>query len=139
MVDHLDHGSLHGLDIEGEDAEHAEAHARLRTRVMAGRADERIGVLHAAVEHGLEPTVVYAEVLVAAQKEIGELWHVGDINIAEERLVSEATRDLMTRLSATLTRRSLVAEAEPDVNACDAPLVCGAAKEEGGISSDAYP
>jgi methanogenic corrinoid protein MtbC1 len=53
-----------------------------------------------AVEHGLEPTVVYAEVLVAAQKEIGELWHVGDINIAEERLVSEATRDLMTLLAA---------------------------------------
>jgi methanogenic corrinoid protein MtbC1 len=65
------------------------------------------GKPHAAVElvlgeldRGLSPATIYSDVLIAAQKEIGELWHVGDVSIAEEHLVSETTRELMTRIVA---------------------------------------
>jgi len=67
------------------------------------------------IERGLAPATVYAEVIMAAQKEIGQLWHVGDASIAEERLVSEATRELMAliadRYAPPPTGRVLVAAA----------------------------
>ena len=52
------------------------------------------------LENGLPPSTIYAEVLVAAEKEIGQLWHVGDASIAEEHLVSETTREVMALIVA---------------------------------------
>lgn len=67
---------------------------------LEGDPQRAMHTVMAALEHGLSPTAVYTQVLVAAQKEIGQLWHVGDVSIAEERLVSETTRDLMTLIAA---------------------------------------
>ena len=71
---------------------------------LEGDPDKAVSLVMNAVDSGMVPKEVYLRVLVPAQKEIGELWHVGDISIAEERLVSEATRQLMTLLSARHTR-----------------------------------
>ena len=46
------------------------------------------------------PQDIYCRVLMPAQKEIGRLWHRGDLSVAEERLVSETTRRMMARLAA---------------------------------------
>ena len=49
---------------------------------------------------GVTPQDLYCRVLMPAQKEVGRLWHRGDLNVAEERLVSETTRRVMAQLAA---------------------------------------
>jgi methanogenic corrinoid protein MtbC1 len=77
---------------------------RLALRYLAlcleGRPQEAIELVVRELEAGLTPAVIYAHVLAAAEKEIGELWHIGDVSIAEERLVSETTREVMALIVA---------------------------------------
>ena len=54
----------------------------------------------AAADGGVAPQDLYCRVLMPAQKEVGRLWHRGDLNVAEERLVSETTRRVMAQLAA---------------------------------------
>lgn len=79
-------------------------HDRIALRYLAacleGNPQRGIALVLQAMERGLSPTDAYAKVLLAAQREIGQLWHVGDVSIAEERLISEATRDLMALIVA---------------------------------------
>lgn len=79
-------------------------HERLALRYLAacleGDPQLAIGLVLQELERGLAPSDVYADVLLPAVREIGQLWHVGDVSIAEERLVSETTRDLMTLIAA---------------------------------------
>jgi MerR family transcriptional regulator, light-induced transcriptional regulator len=42
---------------------------------------------------------IFLDVLIPAEKEIGHLWHTGDITIAEEHLVTETTRHLISVIS----------------------------------------
>jgi methanogenic corrinoid protein MtbC1 len=67
---------------------------------LEGNTHEAIALVLAELERGLAPAAVYARVLLPAEKEIGQLWHVGDVSIAEERLVSETTRELMAIIAA---------------------------------------
>jgi methanogenic corrinoid protein MtbC1 len=69
-------------------------------KCLEGATREAIRIVLAAVERGMPAATVYTEVLLPAQKEVGELWHVGDVSVAEEHLVSEATRDVMALLVA---------------------------------------
>jgi MerR family transcriptional regulator, light-induced transcriptional regulator len=50
-------------------------------------------VLDALDQFGAEQ--IYVDVLVPAEKEIGRLWHTGDVTVAEERIVTETTRSLI--------------------------------------------
>lgn len=45
------------------------------------------------------PQQLMISVLAAAEREIGRLWHAGDVTVAEERLVSETTRRLLAIIS----------------------------------------
>jgi MerR family transcriptional regulator, light-induced transcriptional regulator len=67
---------------------------------LEGHPQRAIRLVLTELDRGLAPTVAYAQVLIAAQKEIGQLWHVGDVSIAEEHLVSETTRELMALIAA---------------------------------------
>ena len=91
---------------------------RLALRYLAlcleGKPHEAIELVLAELDRGLAPIVIYTQVLIAAEKEIGQLWHVGEVNIAEEHLVSETTRELMALIVAKHARqhtgdRSLIA------------------------------
>jgi methanogenic corrinoid protein MtbC1 len=77
---------------------------RLALRYLAlcleGKPHAAIELVLGELDRGLSPAAVYSDVLIAAQKEIGELWHVGDVSIAEEHLVSETTRELMALIVA---------------------------------------
>jgi methanogenic corrinoid protein MtbC1 len=53
-----------------------------------------------ALDEGLTPVDLYSKVLLPAQREIGQLWHVGDVSVGEERIVSTTTRELMTLIVA---------------------------------------
>jgi len=70
------------------------------TLCLEGKPHEAIELVLAELDHGLAPTVIYTQVLIPAEKEIGQLWHVGDVSIAEEHLVSETTRELMALIVA---------------------------------------
>jgi methanogenic corrinoid protein MtbC1 len=68
---------------------------------LEGDPDRAIAQVMDAAAGGMPAAEVYLKVLVPAQKEVGALWHVGDIGIAEEHLVSETTRQLMMLLAGT--------------------------------------
>jgi methanogenic corrinoid protein MtbC1 len=81
---------------------------------LEGKPEHAIELVLAEIERGLSPPTVYTRVLLPAQKEVGQLWHLGDMSIAEERLVSETTRELMTLIVGkhaprTSARRTLIA------------------------------
>jgi MerR family transcriptional regulator, light-induced transcriptional regulator len=54
----------------------------------------------AAADNGMAPRDLYCRVLMPAQSEVGRLWHRGDLNVAEERLISETTRRIMAQIAA---------------------------------------
>ena len=67
---------------------------------LEGRPQDAIATVLRALEDGLSPPALYTQVLLPAVREIGELWHLGDVTIAEEHLVSETTRELMALVVA---------------------------------------
>lgn len=72
---------------------------------LEGNSHEAIALVLAEIERGLAPSAAFARVLLPAEKEIGQLWHVGDVSIAEERIVSETTRELMAVIAARYSPR----------------------------------
>lgn len=65
---------------------------------LEGRTADAIGLIKDAAAKGTPVRSLVLDVLVPAQKETGQLWHAGDISVAEERLVSETTRQLLSIL-----------------------------------------
>jgi methanogenic corrinoid protein MtbC1 len=107
----------------------AQPHQRLALRYLSlcldGKPQEAIATVLRALDSGQPPSALYTEVLLGAEKEIGELWHVGDVTIAEEHLVSETTRELMARIVAR------AAPATPDGPALIAASITGNAHDIG--------
>ncbi len=81
-------------------------HLALRFLRAALEGDSRgaIETVVTAVDKGLSFRDAYLEVLCAAQREIGRLWHLGDLNIAEEHLVTTTTDRAMAVLSQRVPR-----------------------------------
>ena len=52
-----------------------------------------------ATHKGLDVRSAYLDVLLPAQREIGRLWHLGEVNVAEEHLVTSTTQRTMAVLS----------------------------------------
>jgi methanogenic corrinoid protein MtbC1 len=77
---------------------------RLALRYVAlcleGKPEEARALVLRELDGALTPAAAYTQVLLAAEREIGQLWHVGDLSIAEEHLVSESTRELMALIVA---------------------------------------
>jgi methanogenic corrinoid protein MtbC1 len=67
---------------------------------LEGRPQEAIALVLRELDGSLSPAAIYTQVLIPAEKEIGQLWHVGDVSIAEEHLVSDTTRELMALIVA---------------------------------------
>ena len=76
----------------------------LRYLKSALEGDARGAIEHVvrAVDEGLSLTEAYGDVLIAAQREVGALWHIGELNVAEEHLVTSTTE----RALAVLTDRA---------------------------------
>jgi len=66
---------------------------------LDGEATDPVALILQAIDRGLTPKDVYCQVLLAAQKEVGLLWHTGDFSVTEERLVSETTRRVMALIA----------------------------------------
>ncbi len=57
-----------------------------------------------AVDEGLSVPDAIFKVLLPAQREVGRLWHVNDISIAEEHMVTMTTQRLMAVLASRAQR-----------------------------------
>ena len=67
---------------------------------LEGAPDRAIKLIRDAIGRQFTPEEICTRVLIPAQREIGQLWHTGDVAIGEERIVSETTNQLMTLITA---------------------------------------
>jgi len=75
---------------------HGQLGLKYLTACLEAQSHAAVHLILDALDGELRPQDAYTKVLLPAQREIGELWHVGDVSVAEERLVSETTREIMT-------------------------------------------
>lgn len=67
--------------------------------VLEGDSRKGTGLVLDAVASGLPVQRAYLDVLVPAQRELGRLWHAGELGIVEEHVVTYTTERLMTLLA----------------------------------------
>jgi methanogenic corrinoid protein MtbC1 len=67
--------------------------------VVAGNSRQGIELVLDAVKNGNSIKDTYLKVLLPAQQEVGRLWHLNQLSVAEEHLVSYTTQRLMAMLS----------------------------------------
>jgi methanogenic corrinoid protein MtbC1 len=68
---------------------------RYLQQVLEGDAAGAIRSVAGAAANGLGPQGAYLQVLLPAQREVGRLWHQGEISIAEEHMVTSTTQRAM--------------------------------------------
>jgi len=66
--------------------------------ILKGQPRQAIEQVLREVDGGAAVRDVYVEVLLAAHREVGRLWHAGDLNIAEEHVVTTTTQKAMALL-----------------------------------------
>lgn len=87
---------VHALDAS---TPHGKMGFEYLTACLEARTDAAAKLILDALDSGMKPQDVYIKVLLPAQREIGQLWHVGDVSIPEERLVTGTTREVMTLIA----------------------------------------
>ncbi|MDG1463000.1 MAG: cobalamin-dependent protein [Gammaproteobacteria bacterium] len=73
--------------------------------VLEGNSASAIDELLEALNHGQDAATLYTQVLLPAQREVGRLWHLGDLSIGEEHLVTTTTQRAMSVLAQTSGNR----------------------------------
>ena len=66
---------------------------------LDARSEDAVQLILDAIEDGLSVEDAYCNVLIPAQQEIGRLWHLGEVSVSEERLISETTRRTMANVT----------------------------------------
>ncbi|MEE2885034.1 MAG: cobalamin-dependent protein [Chloroflexota bacterium] len=81
----------------------------LRNQYLAALASSDSSLARYTVEQaqvqGIGILRIYLDILVSSQIDIGEMWHEGKINIAQEHLATTITLDIMNKLSIESTPR----------------------------------
>ena len=72
--------------------------------VLEGDSRAATARVLAAVDAGLAVEAAYLKVLVPAQREVGRLWHAGELGIVEEHVVTYTTERLLALLAHRATR-----------------------------------
>jgi methanogenic corrinoid protein MtbC1 len=87
-----------GSELDPDESPGRSALSYLET-ILEGRPREAIKQLVGAVDGGTSVKDVYLTVLIPAQREAGRMWHVGELSVAEEHVVTETTRRAMAILA----------------------------------------
>lgn len=66
---------------------------------LEGEAGQAMELVLEAIEAGLSPVSAITDVLLPAQSEVGHLWHLDHVTIAEEHLVTSTTQRLMALIA----------------------------------------
>lgn len=83
-----------------------EARDRYGEALVLGEPVLAHGVIEQALGRGLSRAEIYLEVLTPSQIRLGEMWHEGSINVAQEHLATTITMDMMDYLRQGMTPRS---------------------------------
>ncbi len=75
--------------------------------VLEGDGHRAINMITSAVQQGLPLEDAYEKVLLAAQREIGAMWHRAEISISEEHYVTSTTQRAMAVLCHLAQRQPL--------------------------------
>lgn len=65
-------------------------------KILEGNAAEAVSVVSRAAIKTLTPQAVYMQVLLPAQREVGRLWHAGELSVAQEHMVTAVTQRAMS-------------------------------------------
>ena len=60
--------------------------------------DTTISVIEDAIRQGLSPVSILVSIVGKSQIRVGEMWHTGEINIAQEHLATQMTLDVMDQM-----------------------------------------
>lgn len=83
-----------------------EARERYGEALILGEPVLARAVIEQALGRGLSRAEIYLEVLTPSQIRLGEMWHEGSINVAQEHLGTTITMDMMDFLRQGMTPRS---------------------------------
>lgn len=88
-----------------EDLPHHELAAHYLLAVLEGDRMRACDAVRRAVDTGVPLREIYDGVLCPALRELGRMWHMGEITVAEEHFASTTTLMAMSRLAAHLPRK----------------------------------
>lgn len=71
-------------------------------KVLSGDVPGAIDEVLRAAANGLSVPAAYVDVLIAAEREIGRLWHTAQVSVAEEHLVTSAIQRTMAVLARSI-------------------------------------
>jgi methanogenic corrinoid protein MtbC1 len=74
--------------------------------VVAGNVLPGMELVIDAVNRGTSIADAFLRVLLPAQKEVGRLWHLNELSVSEEHMVSQTTQRLMAALALTAPRKA---------------------------------
>ena len=84
----------------------AEARDRYGEALVLGESAPAWAVIEQALGRGLSRAEIYLEVLAQSQIRLGELWHEGSINVAQEHLATTITMEVMDHLRQGMAPRT---------------------------------
>lgn len=71
---------------------------RYLNAILKGDTATATMVVQEGIQKGISPIKLYLELLIPCQYEVGERWHDGEINVAQEHLATQITLSQMDRL-----------------------------------------
>lgn len=108
---------------------HVDLARQFLVAVLEGRRAECERLVLNACDRGLSVSEVHRFVIAAAQAELGRMWQVGDVHVAEEHLASRIVEDVLTALRSRMpktddaARRVLVASVRGNMHEIGARMV----------------
>jgi len=76
--------------------------ATFQSALLRGQRAEAIDLMVVALKQGATLEELHAHVIGVTQVALGELWHKGQLNVAQEHFASRVVEDLLVRLRAEL-------------------------------------
>ncbi len=75
------------------------------SKILEGNAADAIEMVVAEAMGAIGPRAIYVDVLLPAQREVGRLWHAGEVTVAEEHMVTAATQRAMAVVASRAAKR----------------------------------
>ena len=103
--------------------------ARYAAALLAGDQEEAFRVVKDAMERGIDPLVIYTEVITPALARVGDAWHRGKLNIATEHLAIQITLQQSAYIRGLARRRkpigaeAVITAVEGEMHAVGARLI----------------
>ena len=73
--------------------------------VLSGNVMPAMEMILDSLDEGMSVQEVYVDVLLPVLAEVGRLWHINDISVAEEHLVTNTTQRLMAVMASRVERK----------------------------------